>query len=186
MNFEFPEDFFEEEEEQIPNDSIPILLMGLDGSGKTALFQNFVYGDYTNKPKSTWLLGHFTFKFDEKLVFLQELGGRYRFMEKWENYYPGKKGLIWVVDSIDRGRIIESQEVLDKLLLNNDLKELPVLIIFNKQDGKYKMTDEFIHQYFYDEHYHDKNVKIIKTSFYTLENVYEGFDWLIKQILTNK
>lgn len=186
MNFGLYDPALEEEEEQdIPDGATPILLMGLDGCGKTTLFHNFLYRDFKRNHSPTQRLGHFTFKFDENLVFLQELGGSDSFAEKWANYYSGKKGLIWIVDSIDRGRVIESREVIDSVLGDRATADMPVLIILNKQDSKYKMTDEFISKYFSSECFSDRNTKVVKASFLSLDGVHDGFSWLMNEIIRN-
>lgn len=43
-------------------------------------------------------------------------------------------GLVYVVDSNDRERILESREELFAILENNEMRGVPVVIIANKQD----------------------------------------------------
>lgn len=43
-------------------------------------------------------------------------------------------GLLFVVDSSDRERIAESREELFGILDSDEMKEVPVVVIANKQD----------------------------------------------------
>lgn len=43
-------------------------------------------------------------------------------------------GLIYVVDSSDRERIAESREELFGILDSDEMREVPVVVIANKQD----------------------------------------------------
>ena len=49
-------------------------------------------------------------------------------------YYAHTQGLIFVVDSSDRDRIIEVQERLQEILSKEELKDVPLLVLTNKQD----------------------------------------------------
>ena len=43
-------------------------------------------------------------------------------------------GLVYVVDSNDRERILESREELFGILQNDEMRGVPVVVIANKQD----------------------------------------------------
>ena len=52
----------------------------------------------------------------------------------WKHYYQNADGLIFVVDSSDKDRIEKAREELKKMLAEEDLKEVVLLVLANKQD----------------------------------------------------
>ena len=52
----------------------------------------------------------------------------------WKHYYQNAEGLIFVVDSSDRNRIDKAREELKKMLSEEDLKDVVLLVLANKQD----------------------------------------------------
>lgn len=53
-------------------------------------------------------------------------------------------GLIYVVDSSDRERIAESREELFGILDSDEMREVPVVVIANKQDLPSKYTYNYL------------------------------------------
>lgn len=43
-------------------------------------------------------------------------------------------GILFVIDSADKDRIDEAQELLDELLQHNELLGTPIVVVANKQD----------------------------------------------------
>lgn len=56
------------------------------------------------------------------------------------HYYQNTQGLIYIVDSADRERIQESGDELRKACSYDELQNVPVLILANKQDLANKMS----------------------------------------------
>lgn len=163
---------------EIPDDYTLVLLMGLDESGKTALINKFVY-DELFRPSPTDLAEHTKYTFNDKNLFIRELGGRFRFREKWPDLYQGAAALIWVVDMIDRGRVIESRDELEKVLNHPLIQNLPVLVIFNKIDSRIKMSHEKCDELMeISRLFENRKHKVIDTCNLTCENMREGFEWL--------
>ena len=52
----------------------------------------------------------------------------------WRHYYQNTDVLIFVVDSNDRDRVSESQEQLQTMLKENELRDVILLVLANKQD----------------------------------------------------
>ena len=52
----------------------------------------------------------------------------------WKHYYNNTEGLIFVVDSSDRNRIDKAREELFKMLEEEDLKDVVLLVFANKLD----------------------------------------------------
>ncbi|GKC32543.1 ADP-ribosylation factor-like protein isoform X1, partial [Tanacetum coccineum] len=100
----------------------------------------------------------------------------------WKHYLRDKKGLIFVVDSNDRDSIVESRNVLHKML-NEDVSRDAVFLVFaNKQDLPNSMTvteitEKLDLQSFQQRHWH-----IQSTSATSGEGLYEGLEWLSNNI----
>ncbi|XP_048591528.1 ADP-ribosylation factor 2-like [Brassica napus] len=52
----------------------------------------------------------------------------------WRPYFPNKQGLIFVVDSNDRDRVVEARDEFHKLLLQDGLRDGVLQVFANKQD----------------------------------------------------
>lgn len=63
---------------------------------------------------------------------LWDLAGRDKLRPLHFHYYEHMEGIIFVVDSNDRGRIMEAREWLQ--LLTNKNEDAPLLVFANKQD----------------------------------------------------
>jgi len=57
-----------------------------------------------------------------------DVGGRSQIRALWRHYYQNSRACIFVVDSNDRDRVSEASEELNKLLLEDELKNIPVLV----------------------------------------------------------
>ena len=51
----------------------------------------------------------------------------------WENFIKGTDVLVFVVDAVDEARLPEAKEELHKLLADERLKSVPLVLIANKQ-----------------------------------------------------
>eukprot|EP01012_Entosiphon_sulcatum_P062044 TRINITY_DN8814_c0_g1_i3.p1 TRINITY_DN8814_c0_g1~~TRINITY_DN8814_c0_g1_i3.p1 ORF type:complete len:210 (+),score=17.30 TRINITY_DN8814_c0_g1_i3:2-631(+) len=63
-----------------------------------------------------------------------DVGGRDRIRALWRHYYVGISGIIFVVDSNDRGRMDQAKEELDRLQDEDLLRSAALLVLANKQD----------------------------------------------------
>ncbi|OHT13991.1 ADP-ribosylation factor-like protein 5A [Tritrichomonas foetus] len=172
------------EEEDIPEVSDGyslVLMMGLDDSGKTSLLNQFIHHEFF-KPSPTNLAEHTKFTFNDRNLFIREIGGRYRYREDWPTLYEHAKALIWVIDLIDRGRVIESREEFEKVINHELIKDLPVLIILNKIDSRLKMERNVCCELMQFSKYENKNLKIIETCQRTCQEIDEGFKWIIENL----
>ncbi|CAH1760100.1 10007_t:CDS:2 [Entrophospora sp. SA101] len=68
-----------------------------------------------------------------RLIFW-DLGGQEELHNIWEKYYSECHGIIFVVDSIDKKRIERCKEIFEKIITNDEVEGVPVLMLANKQD----------------------------------------------------
>ena len=118
------------------NDGVPkrVLLLGLDGAGKTTI----LYKVKLNEQISTIP----TIGFNVETVTpvkgvtftVWDVGGQQKIRQLWGHYFQDSKGLIYVVDSSDRDRLTESAEELHAICNDDRMYGVPVVILANKQD----------------------------------------------------
>jgi small GTP-binding protein len=63
-----------------------------------------------------------------------DVGGQDKIRPLWRHYFAGSKGIIFVVDSNDRDRILEAREELQRMLNEDELRDAILLVFANKQD----------------------------------------------------
>ena len=120
-----------------------VLIQGLDAAGKTTILYVTKLGEVvTTIP---------TIGFNVETVAVAglqltawDVGGRDKIRPLWRHYYANTSGLIFVVDSNDRERMEEARDEIHKMLGEDELRNLPILIFANKQDLPNAASVEFI------------------------------------------
>ena len=110
-----------------------VLLIGLDGAGKTTILNRLKLNKFIQTQPTVGLnIETALIKNIEFLIF--DVGGKVRSL--WTHYYENLNALIFVIDSTDKERLWQVREELVKL--NEDLKfqNVSLLVFFNKQDSK--------------------------------------------------
>ena len=122
----------------IARDEARVLLVGLDGAGKTLLLEHvkaaFVRGHRAAPPAAipaTIGMNLCKLPVADMEVTLWDVGGAMRRI--WAQYYGEVDGVIFVVDACDRARFDEARAALAEVL-DHVAAPLPVLLVANKQD----------------------------------------------------
>ena len=120
-----------------------ILFLGLDNAGKTTLLTVLKNNKVSQMPPTKH--AH-----SEELVIQNvnihafDLGGHHAMRKVWREYFPKIDAVVYLVDAADPTRFEESKVELDKLLNNEDIGNIPVLILGNKIDKNGAVNeDEF-------------------------------------------
>lgn len=122
----------------ITRDYKQLLLLGLDGAGKTTLVKRFKhipetsYEYYTSTPYIN--LEKVTLPFSNLQCAVYDLSGQGRYRENWSFFYPDVDGIFFVVDAADRDRLSIVQEIVTEMAKNPVLRqrEIPLIVIANK------------------------------------------------------
>lgn len=145
------------------NSEIRILILGLDGAGKTTILYRLQVGEVvTTIPTIGFNVEQVTYK---NLKFqVWDLGGQTSIRPYWRCYYSSKSfgmvlvllltspivsdtdAIIYVVDSADRDRIRNSTEELMSMLREDELANALLVVLANKQDMEGCMSVAEVHQ----------------------------------------
>ncbi|XP_052096055.1 uncharacterized protein LOC127731163 isoform X1 [Mytilus californianus] len=113
--------------------SLRIVMVGLDGSGKTTLMYRLVTGEVIEAtPTLGFNVETITYKDNEFTIW--DMGGQENIRRLWRHYFLRIRGILFVIDSADKDRIDEAQQLLDELLQNDELLGTPIVVVANKQD----------------------------------------------------
>ncbi|KAG7585148.1 Small GTPase superfamily ARF/SAR type [Arabidopsis thaliana x Arabidopsis arenosa] len=100
----------------------------------------------------------------------------------WRHYFQNTQGLIFVVDSNDRDRVVEARDELHRMLNEDELRYAVLLVFANKQDlpnamNAAEITDKLGLHSLRQRHWY-----IQSTCATTGEGLYEDLDWLSNNI----
>jgi ADP-ribosylation factor-like protein 2 len=89
---------------------------GLDNAGKTTILKRYI-GEDINTISPTLGFNIKTLEHKETKLNIWDVGGQKSLRSYWRNYFESTDGVIWVVDSSDRLRIMDCKNELHALLL---------------------------------------------------------------------
>uniref|UniRef100_A0A8C0IGY5 ADP ribosylation factor like GTPase 9 n=1 Tax=Bubo bubo TaxID=30461 RepID=A0A8C0IGY5_BUBBB len=118
-----------------------ILVLGLDGAGKTSVLHSLATNHVKHSVAPTEGFNAVCINTEESHMEFLEIGGSESLRSYWKMYLPKVLLLIYVVDSADHARLPVAKQLLHQLIQNNST--LPVVVLANKQDleGAYCITD---------------------------------------------
>ena len=103
----------------------------------------------------------------------------------WRHYYQNAHGIIFVVDSTDTDRIddtqgidINAKEELHRMLAEDELRDVILLVFANKQDLPNAMSETEIEERLGLNQLRNRQWYIQSTCATTGDGLYEGLDWL--------
>lgn len=171
-----------------------VLILGLDNAGKTTYLEqtktkfNKKYKGM-NQSKITTTVGLNIGKIDISSVRLNfwDLGGQEELQSLWDKYYAESHAIIYIVDSSDRERLEESKEAFDRMISNEALLTVPLLLLANKQDLQGCLPLEEVKKLFSTSPalIGQRDCKADAVSALKGDGVHEGIDWLVQAVQRN-
>ncbi|XP_020670583.1 ADP-ribosylation factor-like protein 9 isoform X1 [Pogona vitticeps] len=118
-----------------------ILVLGLDGAGKTSVLHSLATNQVKRSTAPTEGINAVCINTEETKMEFLEIGGSEPLRDYWKMYLPRVLLLIYVVDSADHERLPIAKQLLHQLVQSNST--LPVMVLANKQDLEhaYCITD---------------------------------------------
>jgi len=154
-----------------------LLMVGLDASGKTTILYKLKLGEcVTSIPTIGFNVEEVTYR--NLKMSIWDIGGQDKIRKLWKHYYERTDGLIFVVDSADRERVIEAFDELQKLHREVSLDNVPFLIFANKQDLVDAMSVAKMTELLHVGDMRSRNWKVQACCAVTGDGLYEGLDWL--------
>ena len=111
-----------------------------------------------------------------------DVGGQKTLRSYWKNYFEQTDGLIWVVDSSDRRRLLECAAEMHQILMEERLAGASLLIFANKQDLAGALSTEQIAEAMRLQYITNRHCQIVACSAREGGGVSDGFDWIVKDV----
>ncbi|KAI4099735.1 MAG: hypothetical protein L6R37_005845 [Teloschistes peruensis] len=172
-----------------------ILMLGLDNAGKTTIVKRLLNEDVNSVSPTLGFIIR-TIDYEGYRLNIWDVGGQKTLRTYWRNYFEKTDALIWVVDSADRGRILDCRQELAGLLLEEvHLMMIPdraslttiqrlmgasLLVLANKLDIEGSMSVEEIRKWLALDAIKTHNWTIKQCSATTGLNVQEGIQWVVE------
>eukprot|EP01094_Clydonella_sp_ATCC50884_P018932 TRINITY_DN359_c0_g1_i1.p1 TRINITY_DN359_c0_g1~~TRINITY_DN359_c0_g1_i1.p1 ORF type:complete len:184 (-),score=59.72 TRINITY_DN359_c0_g1_i1:424-975(-) len=162
-----------------------ILMLGLDGAGKTTILYNFSLGQVmTTVPTVGFNVETVKYK---KLEFtVWDVGGQDKIRPLWRHYFRNTEGLIFVVDSNDTERFEEAREELHKLLVEEELMGADILVFANKQDLPNSASEEELTEALGLHEIRDRGWYVQPACATQGTGMNDGLDWLATSLCEKK
>lgn len=159
--------------------STKILLLGLDGAGKTTLIYKLKLGEFLSTIPTIGFNVE-TIKYKKLNMTIWDLGGQKSIRDLWRHYYENTDALIFIIDSCDKERLELAKEELHHLKSDEQLKNVPVLVFANKQDMGVMSVSEIMSKL--EMRKLNGSWQMQGCSALTGDGVFDGLDWLNKEM----
>ncbi|XP_060588179.1 ADP-ribosylation factor 3-like [Ruditapes philippinarum] len=111
-----------------------IAMIGLDGAGKTTILYRFKMNETLTTIPTVGFNVETLSPMKGLTLTVWDMGGQDRMRPLWRMYLRGTDGVIFVVDSADLERIQEAKEELMRVLDTPEMRNVPLVVVANKQD----------------------------------------------------
>ena len=162
-----------------------ILMVGLDAAGKTTILYKLKLGEVvTTIPTIGFNVETVDYKNINFTVW--DVGGQDKIRPLWRHYYQNTQGIIFVVDPNDRERIDadssaeqkSAREELQRMLVEDDLRDAVLLVFANKQDLPNALSVNEVTERLGLNSVRNRQWYVQACCATTGDGLYEGLDWL--------
>jgi small GTP-binding protein len=157
---------------------VKVLLLGLDGSGKSCYLHRLMFNEYIDKvPQMLGGSGHQVFENHCGHFDFIDVSGATKARDLWSNYFEWPEVVVFAVDTSDTSRFDEVTKVLHDSI--SKIKEIPILILGTKIDLNSQIKEEDLIEKLKLKELKKKTVDIILVSSKTQESILDSMDWII-------
>ncbi|KAI1452784.1 ADP-ribosylation factor family-domain-containing protein [Annulohypoxylon moriforme] len=158
-----------------------LLLLGLDNAGKSTLLLRLMSDHLgalqpTIHPTSTELI------IGKLRCTTFDLGGHQQARRLWRDYFPEVGGIVFIVDAKDVERFDEAREELAALLAVDELEDVPFLILGNKIDNPFAVSEDELRYRLDIGHVMYRPIELFMCSVVERQGYGNGLRWLAQQI----
>eukprot|EP00090_Calanus_glacialis_P004367 TRINITY_DN13247_c0_g1_i1.p1 TRINITY_DN13247_c0_g1~~TRINITY_DN13247_c0_g1_i1.p1 ORF type:complete len:182 (-),score=60.54 TRINITY_DN13247_c0_g1_i1:26-571(-) len=162
-----------------------ILMVGLDAAGKTTILYKLKLGEIvTTIPTIGFNVETVEYKNISFTVW--DVGGQTKIRPLWQHYFENTDAVIFVVDSSDKERLEEAREELDRILLDDRLRNTSLLVFSNKSDKPQSVTTTEVTDKLCLHKHRGREWFIQSTCAVTGEGIVDGLEWLANNIKNKK
>eukprot|EP01018_Ginkgo_biloba_P033997 Gb_34776 [translate_table: standard] len=161
---------------------VRILMLGLDGAGKTTILYKLKLGEYV-RTVPTIGFNIETVQFKNLSFTVWDVGGQDKIRHLWRQYMVNAQGLIFVIDSCDKERLKKAKHELDRLISDPELVNVKLLVLANKHDLPTAMAEsDATDRLGLNNLPHHRKWHLQKCSGKTGEGLHDGLNWLASAI----
>ncbi|KER25851.1 hypothetical protein T265_14125, partial [Opisthorchis viverrini] len=154
---------------------------GLDAAGKTTILYKLKLGEVvTTIPTIGFNVEMVEYKNISFTVW--DVGGQDRIRRLWRHYFQNTQGLIFVVDSNDRERVNEAADELKRMLSEDELRDVVILVFANKQDLPNAMSSAELTDKLGLREIRNRPWFIQQACATQGQGLFEGLDWLSNEV----
>lgn len=161
------------------NKEVRAIMVGLDAAGKTTILYKIKLKEFIVTIPTIGFNVE-TIKYNKLNLNVWDIGGQDKIRPLWRHYYNNTDAIIYVIDSTDRDRLVESNEELQKILKHDLLKNIPLLVYANKQDLPNPLSINEICNGLELYGINDRKWYVQTSSAATGDGIFEGLNWLSK------
>lgn len=158
-----------------------VLFLGLDNAGKTTILKQLTDEDITMVSPTQGFhirsLIHRGFKLN-----VWDIGGQRKIRPYWRNYFEAIDALVYVVDSADKDRLIDSRDELSFLLEEEKMVGVPMLVLANKQDMQHALPTHKIAESLGLALRREREWQIYNCSAKNGDGLQESMAWILQQL----
>jgi len=162
-----------------------LLMIGLDSAGKTTILYKLKLGEVINTVPTVGFNVE-TIAFRELRFVVWDVGGQDKIRPLWKHYFQNTTGMIYVVDSNDRDRAEEAARELRHLLAEEELRNVALLILANKQDLPNAMSIKELSDSLHMHTYKQIQWHIQPCCAVNGRGLNDGLEWLSKALANRK
>lgn len=171
-----------------------VLILGLDNAGKTTYleqtktkFNKKYKAMSTSKITTTVGLNIGQIDVGSTRLNFWDLGGQEELQSLWDKYYAECHAVIYMIDSAEKDRLMESKAAFDKMIVNSSLEEVPLLIVGNKIDLEDCLSVAEIKEVFNTSPHKigKRDCLVLAASALRGDGVHDGIQWVVQCVEKN-